>query len=112
MTDAADKPVEDAATDTDPSPVARPPRRGWIRRWTRRLVIVALLLAVGLRIAIAVWLPDAVHAWAEDVGIDCRIEGFDLSLLGGDLELRHVEVRGLEATDAHDLPCCRATEQP
>lgn len=100
MTDAADKPVEDAATDTDPSPVARPPRRGWIRRWTRRLVIVALLLAVGLRIAIAVWLPDAVHAWAEDVGIDCRIEGFDLSLLGGDLELRHVEVRGIEATDA------------
>ncbi len=60
-------------------------------RWLRvLLVLVALVLVV--RIGAALALPSLLASWAESQDLQGRYERLDVSLLGGDLELWHLEL--------------------
>lgn len=65
-------------------------------RWRKRLIRVALVLLV-LRGILALSLPSLLGGVAEGQGFEARWEDLDLSLLGADIELRHLELHPLES---------------
>ncbi|MCA8943050.1 MAG: DUF748 domain-containing protein [Planctomycetes bacterium] len=75
---------------TEPSATPKPRRR--LVRWLKRGVMVAFVLAVVVRVTLPLWLPEALAAALRESGIHVAYEDFDLSLLGGDVEFRHVDV--------------------
>lgn len=81
-----------------PEPAARPPRR---RRWLRRLLILALILYV-VRTVLLAMLPSLLDGAAEEQGLRIGYERLDVSLLGLDVELWHLDVTPRDA--ANDTP--------
>ncbi|MHC4375258.1 MAG: DUF748 domain-containing protein, partial [Planctomycetota bacterium] len=74
-----------------PAETAAPkPRRLW--RWTKRLALVLLLIAVVARFAVPPLLPKLLEGPLAERGLALDWERLDLSLFGGHLELQHVDL--------------------
>jgi hypothetical protein len=85
------------ATDVPrPTPAPVPPRMPRSGRW-RRWLLVAVLVLVALRIALAIALPPVARSALEGAGLRADWDSLSLSLLGGS-----VEVDGLEVAPAGD----------
>ncbi|MCB9897681.1 MAG: DUF748 domain-containing protein [Planctomycetes bacterium] len=74
---------------------ARPRKPG---RWKRVLVLV-LLVFVALRYTVLALLPSIVAGLAASQGLQCTYERLDLSLLGMDVELAHLDLAVADGTD-------------
>ncbi len=82
---------------------AKPARpRRW-RKWCKRIAILAVVLIIVGRLSLALWLPSVLASSVAGLGLDATYEDFDLSMLGGDVELRHVDVRDSARPDAEPL---------
>lgn len=68
----------------------RKPRRLW--RWTKRLTLLALIGAIALRLALPFVLPKVLAGPLSERGLAMQWERLDLSMLGGHLELWHVDL--------------------
>ncbi|MFT5050678.1 MAG: hypothetical protein ACI8QZ_002080 [Chlamydiales bacterium] len=68
------------------------PRRRRIWKWARRIGLLGLVLLCLVRVTLWLWLPSAMEAAVSVFGVRCEYEDFDLSLLGADIELRHLEL--------------------
>ena len=68
-------------------------KSGRWRRWLKRIVVIAVLLAVVMRLALPLVLPSIVRNLAGRKGLEVSWEKLDLSLLGGSLELWHLDAR-------------------
>ena len=68
-------------------------KRGRWRRWLKRIVVIGVVLAVVLRLALPLALPSIVRSVAGKKGLEVSWEKLDLSLLGGSLELWHLDAR-------------------
>jgi hypothetical protein len=79
-----------AARTPEAAPPRRRPRRLW--RWTRRIALAALVLLVAARIALPFVLPSIVDSVAAGFGLSARYEALELSILGGNLTLRRLQV--------------------
>jgi hypothetical protein len=93
------KPTPDQRADAGQIPPAPPsadkPRRKWRRRLTI-LLLVLLVLIVVLRIAITLSLPSVLQKVAARYGLQCTYERSELTMLGGDFGIWHLEVRPAE----------------
>ncbi len=108
-TDAVQPAPNDAevAEGSPPADASKPPRR-----WRRRLRVTTWVMLVVIilgRIALPFILPSILDVALESRGLRATYETLDLSILGADLELWHLEIRDRD-TDALYLHTeyCRA----
>ncbi len=103
MSSEPNEPVEAASptASSDETPKSetreRKPRRLW--RWTKRLVLFALLLVVVARFALPPLLPRLLEGPLAARGLALDWERLDLSLLGGHVALQHVDLWSGERGD-------------
>lgn len=84
------------------SPAPKKRRRLWT--WTKRLVLAAVAVVIAGRIALPWVLPSILDAVASGYGLTARYESLDLSILGGEVQLRRLQVAARPPEEHTDEP--------